>query len=76
MGHDCYSIFEHLDVAEQKNKKNPAVILEKLGEYIKPKRNVTYERFTFNMAKQAKNESFEDFLNRILRVITKLSPMK
>ena len=58
-----------MDVAAE-NKKNPAVILEKLGEYFKPKRNVTYERFTFNMAKQAENESFEEFLNRIRRLVS------
>ena len=46
-------------------KNDPAAILDALGEYFKPAKNVNYERYKFGCCKQETDEPIDSFLTRL-----------
>ena len=49
-------------------RQDADVILTKLSEYFRPKRNKIYERYVFNSRSQKANESFDQFLTALRKV--------
>jgi len=64
MGKECLQIFLNLKLdAEQQG--NVEVCIQALEAYFKPKRNVVYERYQFNMCTQSPEETTDSFMNRL-----------
>ena len=61
MGKDCYRVLKNLAMTDDE-RKSPEKIIEKLGEYFEPQKNIIYERFMFNSRVQESTETFEEFL--------------
>lgn len=66
MGRDCVEILENLDLSEGQKKKTKS-ILEALGQNFEPQANVIYERSVFYTASQEKEESINQYVNRLRR---------
>ena len=49
-------------------RKNVNTCIAALQVYYKPKRNVVYERYVFNLGSQNSNESIDGFLTRIRKL--------
>ena len=64
MGKECHTIYKNLPITAE-DRKDPAKILDRLGEHFEPKRNVTYERHMFNSRIQASGESFNEYVNAL-----------
>ena len=67
MGKDCYRIFEHLDITSEQREKVDS-ISSKLEEYLKPKRNVIYERYIFHTTQQEPNEIISEYITKLKRL--------
>lgn len=67
MGKDCYQIYEHLPLSTEQ-RKDPKVILEKIGEHFEPQRNTIFERYVFNSAMQEGSENIDQYLNRLRKL--------
>ena len=64
MGKDCLQIFLNLKLSsEQQQDINECI--EALEAYFKPKRNVVYERYLFNMCQQNPDETVDGYVNRL-----------
>ena len=64
MGKDCLQIFLNLKLSsEQQQDMNECI--EALEAYFKPKRNVVYERYLFNMCQQNPDEPVDGYVNRL-----------
>jgi len=64
MGKECLQIFLNLKLdAEQQG--NVEACIQALEAYFKPKRNVVYERYQFNMCTQLPEETIDSFVNRL-----------
>lgn len=64
MGNECWLVFLNLKLnAEQQS--NVEACIHALEAYFKPKRNVVYERYQFNMCTQTPEETIDSFVNRL-----------
>ena len=65
MGQACKKVLVNLSTLEETDRKNPEKIIVALREYFVPQRNVLYERFVFNTAKQKPGETVDAFVMRL-----------
>ncbi|RXN31866.1 Retrovirus-related Pol poly from transposon [Labeo rohita] len=65
MGNECRHIYSHNIVLTEAQAKNPKAILDALGAYFKPAKNVIYERYMFGCCKQEVDEPIDSFLTRL-----------
>ena len=65
MGEDALDIFNSFTFANDDEKKNYDVVIEKFNQHFVPQQNVVVERFNFNRAYQEPDEDFDHFLTRI-----------
>ena len=64
MGKECLQIFLNLKLSdEERNDINECV--KALESYFKPKRNVVYERYQFNLCTQNPEEPVDSYINRL-----------
>ena len=64
MGKECLQIFLNLKLSdEERNDINECV--KALESYFKPKRNVFYERYQFNLCTQNPEEPVDSYINRL-----------
>ena len=64
MGNDCLQIFLNLKLSSEQQQDMHECI-EALEAYFKPKRNVVYERYLFNMCQQNPDEPVDGYVNRL-----------
>ena len=57
-------VYHSLQAAEDKYKN----VVQKLDEYFKPKKNITYERYLFKQVKQSSDESSSNYVTRLRRM--------
>ena len=57
-------VYRSLQAAEDKYKN----VVQKLGEYFKPKKNITYERYLFKQVKQSSDESSSNYVTCLRRM--------
>ena len=57
-------IFINLKITDEE-RKDVKTCVEALETHFKPKRNVVYERYVFNMCSQNAEETVDEFVNRI-----------
>ena len=67
MGKDCLQIFMNLKLTADE-RKDVNMCLQALEEHFKPKRNVVYERYVFNLCTQNDQETTDEFVNRIRKL--------
>ena len=65
MGSECRHIYMHNVILDDDQKKDPTAILDALGEYFKPEKNVIYERYKFGCCKQETDEPIDSFITRL-----------
>ena len=65
LGNECRHIYTHNVILDEEQKKDPTAILDALGEYFKPAKNVIYERYKFGCCKQETDEPMDSFLTRL-----------
>ena len=65
IGNECCHIYTHNVILDEEQKKDPTTILDALGEYFKPAKNVIYERYKFGCCKQETDEPIDSFLTRL-----------
>lgn len=58
-GPDVQKIFETLEGTSADNDYDSAI--QSLDEYVKPKKNISFEQHKFNSEKQKENETVQDF---------------
>ena len=64
MGKDCLQIFLNLKLSSEQQQDMQECI-EALEAYFKPKRNIVYERYLFNMCQQNPDEPVDGYVNRL-----------
>ena len=64
MGRECMHIFMNPKLTGDE-RRNVNTCMEALQAHFKPKRNVVYERYIFNLCSQNTDESIDEFLTRI-----------
>ena len=67
MGRECMQIFMNLKLTDDE-QRDVNTCMEALQAHFKPKRNVVYERYVFNLCSQNSDESIDEFLNRIRKL--------
>ena len=67
MGKECLHVCRNFTMTADE-RQDADVILTKLSEYFRPKRNKIYERYVFNSRSQKANESFDQFLTALRKV--------
>ena len=67
MGRECMQIFMNLKLTDDE-RRNVNTCMEALQAHFKPKRNVVYERYIFNLCSQNTDESIDEFLTRIRKL--------
>ena len=67
MGRECMQIFMNLKLTDEE-RKDVKTCVEALETHFKPKRNVVYERYVFNMCSQNAEETVDEFVNRIRKL--------
>ena len=67
MGRECMQIFMNLKLTDEE-RKDVKTCVEALETHFKPKRNVVYERYVFNMCSQNPEETVDEFVNRIRKL--------
>lgn len=65
LGNECRHIYSHNIVLSEEQTKDPKAILDALGDYFKPAKNVIYERYLFGCCKQEVDEPIDSFLTRL-----------
>ena len=65
MDNERSHIYMHNVILDEGQKKDPTAILDALGEYFKPAKNVIYERYKFGCCKQETDEPMDSFLTRL-----------
>ena len=68
LGREGNEIYTNLPISTEERKKT-TTILEKLRAYFVPKQNTIYERYTFNTTSQNESETFDDYLNKLRRLV-------
>ncbi len=68
MGQACKRVLTNLPTLTPADRKKPDKIMQALREYFIPQRNVLYERFVFNTAKQKPGEPIDVFSMRLRRL--------
>ena len=64
MGKECLQIFLNLKLSPEE-RDDISECIKALESYFKPKRNVVYERYQFNMCTQNLEEPVDSFINRL-----------
>ena len=64
MGKECLQIFLNLKLTMEEQQDIDECI-KALEAYFKPKRNVVYERYLFNMCQQNSGETVDSYVNRL-----------
>ncbi|KAF2899212.1 hypothetical protein ILUMI_06964 [Ignelater luminosus] len=72
IGNDAFKFYERLTL-NQTQKLTTGNILKALEDHLKPKINVTYERYVFHSRRQQANEPFADFLAKLRRLVVTCS---
>ena len=67
MGKECLQIFLNLKLSMEEQQDIDECI-KALEAYLKPKRNVVYERYLFNMCQQNSGETVDSYVNRLQKV--------
>ena len=67
MGKECLQIFMNLKLTEDE-RKDVNTCVQALAAHFKPKRNVVYERYVFNLCAQNDQETTDEFVNRIRKL--------
>ena len=67
MGRECMQIFMNLKLTDDE-RKDVHTCMEALQAHFKPKRNVVYERYIFNLCSQNPDESIDELLTRIRKL--------
>ena len=67
MGRECMQIFMNLKLTDDE-RKDVNTCMEALQAHFKPKWNVVYERYIFNLCSQNSDESIDEFLTRIRKL--------
>ena len=67
MGRECMQIFMNLKLTDNE-RKDVNTCIAALQAHFKPKRNVVYERYVFNLCSQNSDESIDEFLTRIRKL--------
>ena len=62
LGKQCYLVYKNLPLSDRTKSQD---ILKALRDYFKPKTNIIYERYLFNSCVQEKNQTFDQFLNKL-----------
>lgn len=65
LGNECRHVYNHNIVLTEEQTKDPKAILDALGAYFKPAKNVIYERYMFGCCKQEVNEPIDSFLTKL-----------
>ena len=61
MGEDAADVLDTTDISEE-NKKKYDQVISKFDEYFQVRKNIVYERASFNRATQLYDESAEQFI--------------
>ena len=64
MGKDCLKIFVNLKLSSEQ-RQDIHECIEALEAHFKPKRNLVYERYFFNMWQQNPDEPVDGYVNRL-----------
>ena len=64
MGKECLQIFLNLKLTTEEQQDIDECI-KALEAYFKPKRNVVYERYLFNMCQQNSGETVDSYVSRL-----------
>lgn len=67
MGKECMQIFMNLKLTVEE-RKDIEICIGALEAHFKPKRNVVYERYKFNLCSQNAEESVDDYVNRLRKL--------
>ncbi|CAB4031929.1 Hypothetical predicted protein [Paramuricea clavata] len=67
MGKECMQIFMNLKLTVEE-RKDIEICIGALEAHFKPKRNVVYERYEFNLCSQNAEESVDDYVNRLRKL--------
>ena len=67
MRRECMQIFMNLKLTDEE-RKDVKMCVEALEAHFKPKRDVVYERYVFNMCSQNAEETVDEFVNRIRKL--------
>ena len=59
MGDEAVEKLESLEFAEDDDKDDPEVLIQKMDEYLRPLKNTTYERHIFFTRKQGMSENID-----------------
>lgn len=70
IGLDCFKAYKDLPLTEE-DKATTDGILKGLAKNLAPNVNVIYERYVFNTSKQEEDESVDQFIRRLRRLIEK-----
>ncbi len=63
MGNECQHIYSRNIVLSKEQTKDTKAILDALGDYFKPAKNVIYERYMFRCCKQFSHEAAGTSIN-------------
>ena len=64
MGRECLQILKNLGLSEEQSS-SVAEVLSALERYIRPQKNVVFERFKFNSSFQSPNETVDSYINNL-----------
>lgn len=66
LGPEGIPIYNNFEINDE-DKDKLTVLKQKFSDFFVAKKNLTFERFTFNKMRQENGESFNDFYNKILK---------
>ena len=65
MGDEAVEKLESLEFAEDDDKDDPEVLIQKMDEYLRPLKNTTYERHIFFTRKQGMSENIDAYVTAL-----------
>ena len=65
-GEQAVEVYNTLTYSEEEEQDDPAVLIVKFEAYCNPKRNITYERHSFNTRMQSANETIDAYVTEII----------
>jgi len=64
VGKATLQIFKHLDISSEA-RENTTQILDTLGAYFAPSKNVIYERYIFHSTNQGEMETIDQYVTKL-----------
>jgi len=69
IGTDAYDVYANMEFAEERDRSDPAKLIEAFERHCVGEINEVYERYVFNGRQQVPGESFDTFVGDLRRLV-------